>query len=229
MAFSQASISDVRVTRDGVDLLVSWSSSAPSGTTFQLYVAGMLTWHGFARSAVVPAPPAGSSTRFDVGTVAADEGLVDFSASLPTPGGGGNRVELTWAGGDYLAADIAGYYVYGGTTAGGAVSYASPLAAIPAYLAGQVTSGYGMGGYGAGGYGAAAASYSWTSGPLSGGTWNFAVKSFDAAGNLGTARTTSAVVAAPPNPPAANAAGKRLTYLFNPVSHVATLSWLASP
>lgn len=229
MAFSQATISDVRVTRDGVDLLVSWTSSAPPGTTFQLYAAGMLAWHGFARSAVLPAPRPGVRTRFEVGTVAADEGLADFSADLPVPDGGGTRVSLGWQGGRHLGADILGFYVYSGTTAGGAVSYAAPVATVAAYPQGLYTDGYGMGGYGSGGYGSSASTYSWTSGPLSGGTWNFAVKSFDAAGNLGTARTTSAVVAAPPNPPAANAAGKRLTYVYNSTSHVATLSWIASP
>jgi hypothetical protein len=227
MAFSQATITDARAARDGVDLVLTWTSSAPAGTLFQVYVSGGLAWHGTARSCVLPAPPAGGSARIDVGAVAATEGLTDFSASLPAPAGGGDRVTLSWLGGSYLAADIAGFRVYSGTVPGGAVSYAAPVATIAAYTQGVVSGGYGTGGYGTGRYGNSAGSYSWTSGPLAGGTWNFAVKPFDVVGNEGAAQATAAVVAAPPPPPAANAAGKRMTYTYNSTTHVATLAWLA--
>jgi hypothetical protein len=228
MAFSQTTITDARAARDGVDLLIVWSSTAPAGTLFQVYVSGMLAWHGTARSCVLPAPPAGEPTRIDVGTVAATEGLTDFSADLPAPAGGGNRVLLEWIGGLYLGADLAGYRIYSGTSPGGAVSYAAPVATVAAYTQGIVSEGYGDGGYGDGGYGDGSSGYSWTSGPLAGGTWNFAVRPFDEIGNEGAASTYSAVIAAPPPPPAANAAGKRLTYTYNGTTHSATLAWLAS-
>jgi hypothetical protein len=229
MPFSQANFSATTATLHGADLIVAWVSTDPDGTLFQVYVNRVLAWHGTSRTCVLPAPAAGSPTRIDVGAVGSSEGLIDLSASLPTPPGGGDRVKLAWVGGSYLGTDIAGYHVYSGTAAGGAVSYATPIATIPAYIQGIATDGYGVGGYGQGGYGSAPSSYSWTSDPLVGGTWNFGVKPFDDAGNEGTPQTTSAVVAAPPNPPAANAAGKRLTYAYNPTSHVVTLSWLASP
>jgi hypothetical protein len=229
MAFSQALFTATTATLHGADLIVTWTSSDPDGTIFQVYVNRVLAWHGTSRTCVLPTPAAGSPTRIDVGAVGSSEGLTDLSASLPTPPGGGNRVRLAWVGGSYLGADIAGYHVYAGTAAGGAVSYATPVASIPAYIQGIATDGYGVGGYGQGGYGSAPSSYSWTSGPLSGGTWNFAVKSFDEAGNEGTPQATSAVVAAPPSPPAADADGRRLTYTYNATSHAVTLHWLASP
>ncbi len=204
-------------------------SSAPTGTTFQVYANSTLSWHGFARSTILPAPRSGVRTRYDVGTVDPDEGLEDFSADLDPPPGDGSRVFLEWPGGRYLGIDIVGFYVYASSAPGGAVDYSTILATVPAYVQGFATDGYGQGGYGSGGYGSTGSNYSWTSGPLAGGTWNFAVKPFDAAGNLGTARTQSAVVEAPPNPPARNAAGKRLTYTYNATTHVATLAWLASP
>jgi hypothetical protein len=228
MAFSQTTITDARAARDGADIVLSWTSTAPAGTLFQVYVSSVLAWHGTARSCVLPAPPAGQSARIDVGAVAADEGLTDFSADLPAPAGGGDRVRLDWIGGLYLGADLAGYRVYSGTAPGGAVSYTTPVATITAYTQGIVSEGYGDGGYGDGGYGDGSSNYSWTSGPLAGGTWNFAVRPFDVVGNEGTTSTFSAVIDAPPPPPAANATGKRLTYSYNSSTHVATLAWLAS-
>jgi hypothetical protein len=69
-----------------------------------------------------------------------------------------------------------------------------------------------MGGFGLGGFGHAPASYAWTSEPLAGGVWAFAVRPFDHAGNEGAARTFAAAVFAPPRPPAADAQGLRLHY-----------------
>ena len=62
---------------------------------------------------------------------------------------------------------------------------------MPAYTAGVITDGFGYGGFGDGGFGEAAGSYSWTSGALTSGVWNFAVVPFDTAGNEGTGATTT--------------------------------------
>jgi hypothetical protein len=229
MAFFQATITDVTAVRDGADLLITWTSTAADGTLFQVYVGRVLAWHGITRSCLVPMPLSGVATRIDVGTVASSEGIADLSGSLPTPAGGGARVKLDWLGGSYLGADIAGFHVYSGTAPGGAGNYATPIATVAAYVQGMTSDGYGVGGYGVGGYGSAGASYSYTTEPLSGGTWNFGIKPFDMAGNEGTAQTQSAVIAAPPRPPAANASDKRLTFSYNNSTHLVTLNWLASP
>lgn len=226
MAFDQSPITEVRAYRDGPELVVEWTSSAPEGTWFQVYDGVKFRKATTARRVHVPVPKARS--HLHVGTVLAAEASVDLSESLPsTPP---DRVRLDWLGGTFLASDIAGFRVYGSAVAGGAVDYSSALEDIPAYTFGVVTDGYGMGGYGQGGYGFAASSYSYTSPPLGNGDWTFAVVPYNAAGNEadGPVETTEAIVVAP-NAPAADASGKRLTYTYDEPSGVATLSWLASP
>ena len=228
MAFSQATMTgEPSLRASGLDLLVSWVSTSPPGTLFQLYLNAKLAWHGTDRSVLLPYPS--GRTRIDVGTVAAGEGAVDFSASLPTtypP----DRVNLTWTGGAFEGADLAGFRIYGPLAAGGAVSYVSPLADIPATVAGVDLSGFGLGGFGLGGFGTAAQSYSWTSDPLLAGSWTFAVVPYDGAGNQnGSPAHVSVTVVAPPRPPAADSSGRRLTYSYNPSTRVPTLNWLASP
>jgi len=228
MAFSQATITDgPTCALDGDELRVSWTSSSPAGTLFQLYADRVRIWSGTTRSVRLPMPA--GPTTFDVGTVAAGEESTDFSGSLASIPGAGDKATLTWTGGRSLGPDLAEFRIYSGTTAGGAVSYAAPIATVRADPAGLWQDGYGQGPYGAGGFGFAGTTYSWTSGRLAGGTWNFAVKAVDAAGNESTAATTSVVIAAPPRPPAANSAGKRLTYTYNAGTRVPTLSWLAAP
>lgn len=227
MAFDQSTITAASAVVHGTDLLVSWSSSAPAGTTFQVYVGRRLAWSGRARSCVLPMPQV--RVAVDVGAVGPSEGSTDFSGSLPSAPA--SHAQLTWTAGAYLAGSLplAGFHIYGEATPGGGIVYSTPLATVAAYPAGVRTDGWNQGGYDTGGYGSIPGSYSWTSGPLAGGTWAFAVKPYDAAGNEGTAATTSVVIAAPPRPPAANAAGKRLTYVYNATTRIATLSWLASP
>jgi hypothetical protein len=222
--FDQSTISDPRATRDGAELLVSWASSSPDGTVFQLYISRRLAWHGTATSCVVALPPSGVTAEVAIGAVAAGEDLVDFSASLPsTPA---NRATLTWEGGTWEAADLAGFRVYAGASAGSSVSYTTPVADVPADATTDGPTGYGRGGYGQGGYGNVGGVYSWTSGPLAPGTWHFGIKPYDAAGNEGTALEATADVMGPPGPPGLNPAGGRLTYTFNATTHRATLSWL---
>lgn len=215
MSFDQTTIQDVTAGRVDAELRVSWRSYAPGGTTFQVYLSGMLAWAGSERSCVLPYPgpgPEGRQVRVDVGVVAPGEDAADFSAGLPAVPGGGQRVSLGWLGGAFLDPSIAGFHVYQGTSPGGAVDYSAPVGTVTAYPLGIVLDGYGVGGYGLGGYGSAASSYSWTSKPLASGTWNFAVKAFRAAGDEGPAATVSATVTGPPRPPARDANGARAGY-----------------
>lgn len=230
MAFSQATITEVYppVYRQG-QLWIEWTSSSAAGTWFQVYVARRLAWYGQNRSVSLMVPS--DRVRIDVGTVASGEQATDFSGSLPsTPS---DRAELTWLGGTYLDAtgndDVEGFHVYQSTAAGGAVSYATVITDIKAYSAGVLTDGYGLGGYGQGGYGRSASSYSWTSASLGNGVWTFGIKPYDHAGNEGTATETSVTITVPPLPPALDSSNKRLEYTYNSGTHVATLTWLASP
>ena len=237
MAFTQASITDVRVTRDGPEIFVAWTSTAPGKTPFQVYVNRRLAWSGTSRSCYVPAPAdaAGRSAWIEVGTVAPGEVTSDFSASLSGPAGAGNRAALTWLGGTYLDAtlrdDVRGFRIYGSATAGGPVNYAAPAGIVAAYPGGAITDGFGGGGFGQGGFGRAATSYLWRSAPLGSGTWSFAVVPYDAAGNTqGLPMTVNVAIAAPPRAPAADGNGRRLTYAYaGPATRLATLNWLASP
>jgi len=228
VAFDQSAISHVRWATLDVDILLEWDSSAPGGSIYQVYESGRLAWSGTATSCVLPSP-AQDPARIEVGVVDPGEQFDDLSASLPAPPGGGRHATLKWEGGSYLAADLVGFNVYSGITAGGAVNYTTPLAYVEAYPQGIASDGYGLGGYGEGGYGQAIGSFTWRSEPLSGGTWNFAVVSVDRAGNEGTAVTTSVAINAPPLAPATNPAGLRLTYTYNATTRVPTLNWMASP
>lgn len=220
-----ASGAKVSCRRVGGDLLVSWETSDPAGTAFQVYCNGRLAWHGFDRSVRLPYPR--ERCRIELATVATASRHVDGSASLPVITSA--RARLTWRGGIHQAADHAGFAIYQGTTPGGAVSYAARVGFVPLATGDYDPSGFGMGGYNYGGYGQSAGNYEWTSGPLAPGTWNFAIKAVDASGNEGTAATVAVAIDAAPLPPAPNSQGLRLSYTYNPSTRVPTLTWLASP
>jgi hypothetical protein len=93
----------------------------------------------------------------------------------------------------------------------------------------MITDGFGYGGFGQGGLGQSAGAYSWTSQPLSGGTWNWGVKPFDIAGNEGPAQATAVTIAAPPLPPAPFPDMTRLQYTYSHSTTQASLAWNASP
>lgn len=230
MPFDQSTIVDVAPpVWDGSTLQLSWTSTAPPGTTFQVYMARRLAWSGTARWVSLTMPD--SRVRVDVGAVGAGEGDVDFSAALP--GATADRVTLSWLGGTYLDPtgrdDVQGFRVFGPPAPGAAVDYTAPLTEIPAYPGGHPIDGFGVGGFGRGGFGRSASSYSWTSQTLSGGGWTFAVASFDAAGNLGEPTTATTTIAAPPRPPTADPGGARLRISYDPATRQATLSWNPSP
>jgi hypothetical protein len=243
MSFSQAAITSVSYTEQLGELAITWTSTAPPNTWYQIYVDGQLVDRGKSLSAVIPAPTEGA--QIVIGTVDAADSMTNFSSSLPASPA--TRAELSWTGGMFLDSlgTVAGFNVYGVTSLTGfglggfgAGGYGSPggfgtggfgvggfgigdealnltpLATIPAYTNGVVTSGFGMGGFGAGGFGSASASYSWTSDALPSGTWTFAVAAFDQAGNIGALQSTSVTIAAPPSEPPAFADGSRLDYIL---------------
>jgi hypothetical protein len=237
MAFSQSLISDVSALQDGPEIYVSWTSSAPPGTTFQVYVDRRLTWYGPGTFCHIPIP-ADSQARnvwIEVGTVGPGEGPRDFSQGLSGPGGTGPRAILTWLGGSYLDPtghdDVRSFKIYQSSAPGGPVNFGTAVATIAVYPGGTLTDGFGLGGFGSGGFGRAASSYSWTSDPLGSGAWTFAVVPYDHAGNAqGTPGTTSVTIAAAPRPPAGDANGDRLTYSYaGPATRQVALNWLASP
>ena len=221
MPFSQTAIADVRIVLDGAEFYVSWTSSAPLGTVFQVYVDRRLTWFGKTRFCHAPIP-AGSSRRnvwIEVGTVDSAEQTTDFSASLTGPGGTGDRAQLTWIGGSYLDPtgknDIEGFTIYQSDVPSGAVDFTKVVGAVVAYPGGVLLDGFGLGGFGQGGFGRAATTYQWRSEPLSSGAWTFAVVPYDHAGNAQAHPTTTTVtIATAPLPPAPDASGKRLNYTY---------------
>jgi hypothetical protein len=233
MAFSQTSITSVSPpvwSRGQIHL--SWTSTAPAGTWYQVYVARKLAWFGQATNATVPGPS--DRSQVDIGSVDSAERAADLSASLPAPPS--DRVNLKWSGGTFQDANIVGFRIYaqsgfgsGGFGDGGFGMGSPPIGNVLAYTPGIYTDGFGYGGFGEGGFGSAAGSYSWTSQSLAGGDWSFSIVPYNAAGNEGSPVVGSATISAPPNPPAMNPFGKRLTVTYNATTHEATLAWLASP
>ena len=211
MPFSQADIIQVYPPQyQGAQVFISWDSSATPGSVYyQIYIDLSLAWWGLDASTWLPIEP--GTHRIDIGYVDPGEEQTDFSAGLsPTPP---RRAELSWIGGYWEGSDLAGFHVYGAASPGGAISYTTPLATITAYPGGIDTSGWGLGGWGLGGWGSAGGSYSWTSETLASGTWSFAVKPFDSAGNEGIAQFATVIISAPPSPPAVLSDGvTRLSY-----------------
>jgi len=240
MAFSQATITAVNPpTYSGFLVYISWQTTSPAGTWFQIYINRELAWWGQTTNARLTLGDTGP-IRVDIGTVAPGEEQTDFSADLPA--GPANRVQLQWLGGTFEGADIAGFQVWysavapigfgsGGFGSGpfGGVTLTTLESTITAYPAGITMDGFGFGGFGLGGFGRSASTYQWTSNPLPSGTYWYAVIPFDAAGNLGVPDMTDAVVAVPPLPPALFSDGLRLHYTFNHSTEEVTLFWNASP
>ena len=242
MAFSQSGIINVRVMADGPDLFVNWSSSLPSGTTYQVYLDRRLVWSGTSMRCHAPIPSGviGRNVWVEVGTVGAFEPLQDYSTSLAAPGGRSERAELAWTGGTYLDPtghdDIQAFQIYQSPAAGVPVGLASASSSaidtVAAYPGGWINDGFGKGGFGNAGFGRASTQYSWRSGPLTSGIWQFAVVPTDRAGNAqGAGQVVNVTINAAPRPPAVPASGgSRLTYTYAGPSHPQiTLSWLPSP
>jgi hypothetical protein len=238
MGFSQATIQSVSPPQlRGSQVFLSWSSSSPTGTWFQVYVNQRLAWSGQRCRTWISVPT--GPVRIDIGAVGPGEQDTDFSASLPA--GPSRRVQIAWQSGTYQGTDLAGFRVYGSGAPGSPVDDSIVLADITAYPLGIETTGFGLGGYGSGGFGQVAGQYSWTSGLLASGTWTFAVVPYDAAGNEGAPQLTAVTVSAPPREPSAFAGTTtRLQYRLDGFGQVgfglggfglpvATLSWNPSP
>lgn len=238
MPFSQATIQSVAPPQiRGSQVYLSWTSSSPSGTPFQVYVNQRLLWAGRRRSCWIPIPA--GPVRIDIGAVASNEEGLNFASSLPAAPG--RRAQLTWQSGLYKGADLAGFHVYGADAPGGPVDTSKVLADITAYPIRIATSGFGSGGFGSGGFGQAPGSYTWTSDPLTAGTWTFAIAPYDSAGNVGASAVTTVTIAAPPRAPAATpGTTSRLQYTLEGYGQTgfgsggfglpaATLQWNPSP
>ncbi len=249
MGFSQATITGInQPTYMGGLMFVSWTTSSPSGTWFQVYLDQELSWFGQSTATRLPIPTA-SPVRIDIGTVNPGEEQTDFSSSLPAAAN--KFAELNWIGGSFEAPDLAGFFVYGssgpttfsdagfgdygfgdgqfGLGGPAVINFTTPLADITAYPGGFTMDGFGMGGFGLGGIGQASSAYQWISGPLTSGVWMFCVVPFDNAQNLGVPQFASCVICVPPLPPGLFPDGTRLHYVWNPSLHEVTLNWLASP
>jgi hypothetical protein len=237
MAFSQGGITNVRVVADRSDLLVTWTADVATGTIFQVYVDRRLAWYGASNRCHVPIPSGctGRNIWIEIGTVDAGEPTADYSASLIAPGGRTERALLSWSGGTYLDPtgqdDIQGFQIYQGPSPGAAVDLAATVDSVPAYPGGWINDGFGKGGFGGGGFGRAVTLYNWQSGPLTSGTWQFAVLPFDKAGNVrGAGPSVSVTINAAPLPPAMNACQARMSSTYaGPSNPQLTLNWLPSP
>ncbi len=225
MPFDESTISDIVPSRVGDRLAISWDSTAPAGSAYQVYLDRNLAWSGMATACRVPMPR--SRVAITVGAVLFSEVDTDFSASIAPAHA--TRAVLAWQGGGYLSTNASHFDVYGSAVAGGPVSYAKSLASIPVYDAGIATDGFGTGGFGAGGFGSSSSGYTWTSDPLLPGVWSYAVITVDDSGHTSIAATATVTIAGPPSPPAANDAGQRLTYVYDPSTQLVTLNWLPSP
>lgn len=225
MGFSQSTITQVfPPVQSGSQLLLSWASTSPAGTFYQVYAADALLWYGTTLFTSIPLPT--SVVRITIGTVDAADRTTNFSATFGYPA---TRADLSWFGGSFEGADIAGFFVYGEATPGGGVNFVTPLATVTAYPGSIFTDGWNFGPWNVGGWGEDASAYTWTSAPLSSGLWTFAVSAFDTAGNIGTTATTTVMIEAPPIEVAPFSDRTRLHYSFNPTSEIATLTWNASP
>jgi hypothetical protein len=224
MPFSQSTILSVAPpVYVGFQVSLTWTTSSPAGTWFQVYLDRELHWWGQTTTARIAVPSIGP-VRVDIGTVLAGEEQTDFSSSLPVTSN--RRAELTWQGGRFEGLDLAGFKVFGSATAGaagtggfgggtfGSVDLTHVLADITAYPSGILTDGFGFGGFGDGTFGSAPSVYTWISDQLTRGDWTFAVIPYDVAGNLGTPALTGVTIICPPLPPALFADNTRLHYRY---------------
>lgn len=244
MGFSQSAITAVNPPVYGnFQVYLSWQTTSPAGTWFQIYINQALAWWGQTTSARLVLGTTGP-IRVDIGTVLAGEEQTSFASSLPSAPA--RRAELSWIGGTFESTDIAGFQVWysaaapvsygdggfgstssppGGNGPFGGVTLTTLEASITAYPSGIVTDGFGFGGFGSGGFGSAAGTYTWTSDPLSSGVYWYAVVPFDSAGNLGTPATTSVSIEVPPLEPPLFEDDTRLHYTYDAITDEVTLYW----
>lgn len=252
MGFSQATITAVNPpVYSGAQVFISWLTTSPSGTWFQIYLNESLAWWGTSTRATLMIPN-DTVDRIDIGTVLPGEQQTNFASSLPPAPE--RRVQLQWLGGTFESSTIAGFKVYGSDAPGGwgaghwgagpwsEIDLTNVLANITAYPQGLPMDGWGMGGWGEGAWGSAASTYTYTTAALWSGNWSFVIIPYDEAGNNGTPAYIGATVAVPPREPALFTDNKRLHYQWSSPwgagpygmgpyggSDSVTLTWNASP
>jgi hypothetical protein len=202
-------------------------TSSAVGMQHQVYVDGRLagaTLSTADRSVIVAAPQTAASA-IEVAAVDPGDRLTDFSASLAGfSAAQGTCVELVWAGGSYLGADLDHFYVYGGPA--GAIDYSRPLNAEPIGKPGSVPSfeGLGCGGFGRGGWGRSAMTFTFITQKYFNGTYSFEIRSVDAAGNAASGPQVTVQVQGLPRPPRDLSIAS-----YNSGSRAASLAWAGSP
>ena len=198
----------------------------PPGLVYQVYENDVLVWHGSSPYCTLPLPS--YTVRFDIGTVGFTQQNVELRLALAARSP--VQADLTWNRGDVRGADIAGFHVYGENSPGAGIDFTSIVAIVPAYTAGVITDGFGYGGFGDGGFGEAAGSYSWTSGALTSGVWQFAVVPFDTAGNEGTGSTVADFdLGTSPGAGAVHGSESRPNIPGTTLNYVITLNWNPFP
>lgn len=246
MAFDTSVVTEVFQAREGSRVTLEWTSTAPAGTLYQIYLQGKLAWWGDELHATVGAPV--GLVDVQIGSVAAGELTTDFSQlgldSLSFDVGGldaaalslvtiTNRALLAWSGfgaAEYRIFEGGGAgFDHGGFDLGSLDGSAGTLVGTVAALESTSSDGLDTAGFDVGGLDLLGGNFSWTSDPLMRGTWNFSVVPYDTGGAAGTPSLATVTITAPPRSPTPNTAGKRLTYTYNGTTHAVTLNWLDSP
>ena len=106
MSFSQSTITSVNPpVYNGFQVYLSWKSTSPAGTWFQIYLNEQLAWWGQTTQATLMLGTTGP-VRVDIGTVSPAKSR---PASPPLPSAPARRAELSWLGGTFESTDIAGF------------------------------------------------------------------------------------------------------------------------
>ena len=194
MAFSQTTITSVNPpVYTGFQVYLSWTCSSPSSgfgvggyaavasgsaaaRSGSRFTSTALAWWGQTTTATLILGSTGP-IRVDIGTVLPGEEQTDFSADLPASPA--RRANLSWLGGTFESIDIAGFRVYGSDSAGGSVDMTTVLADITAYPSGIMTDGFGLRRIRVRRLRRGRRHYTWTSEPLTDGTWSYAIVPYD--------------------------------------------------
>lgn len=211
--FDQSPIVDLRVFREPGSLHIKWDSTAPAGSWYQIYINGRLVWDGPKRKYVdIPFKSrAGHTVYVSVGVVGDTDRHSDFGHTIDDVPS--NRVQLSWQGGTALDPSIKGFNIYMSTESGGPYSLQNRVGNVKVVTGPDVAS---------------LMPYSWTSGPLRSGTWQFAVAAYDSAGNEDSDPPTwdQAVSVPPPEVAPRAADGKRLWVdSYDQSTNTYTLGW----
>jgi hypothetical protein len=226
---NEAGITVVSVGMVDTNLMIRWTADpaiVPADALFHVYIDRVLTYTGPRNWAAVPPGASGRRVLIDVGWVAPGDRLVSFGGALTAPAGTGNRALLEWIGGRWQDDILAGFYIYSSSAPGAGVDYARVVATVPAAVGGQWGDGFGRGLFGRGPYGRGSVEYSWTSGPLASGTWQFCVAAYDRAVNIAPGPPVVAVtISNPPGEPGMSGGRRIWVAATDPAAGTATIAW----